>query len=137
MSEITTSQSSEITDASKSVSQTDMRIRALTTMIHKLSAQVTHPSKSSKPSPALTAATHVATLLTRGDEGHRGVEGPSLRPQAVAVATHVTAGSVDVVAFTDFVVTLSPSSTRSQLEANLTTIGPVESELPFLDLLER
>lgn len=135
MSEITTSQSGEITDASKSVIQTDMRIRALTTMIHKLPAQVTHPSKSSKPSPALTAATHVATLLTHGYEGRRGVKGSFLRP--IAVATHVTVDTVDVVAATDFVVTHNPRNTSPQLEAKSASIRPVESEVPFSKLLER
>lgn len=120
MSEITTSQTGQATDASESVAQTDTRIRALTAMMHKLcnleSAQGTHPSKSSGPNSALAAATHVATLLTRVD-GCGGENGSFLRPIAVAMHMHMT---VDVVAVTDPAVTQTRSSTSTS------TIRPVK-----------
>lgn len=128
---------SKSTDAPGRVTETGMRIRALTTMIHEISVQVTHPAKSPTKDAALTAATHVSTLLSRGVEENNPTRAIGTSIQTVAVAAHVTVDSVDLVAVTDSAVIQDTIRKSTQSEAGITPVQAAESETSFSDLLER
>lgn len=78
----------------------DLRIRALTFILHKLAPQAAHPTKTPKTRDQhLVAATNIATVLTRGVAHSKSGAvrfGPSIRP--IAVTAHISSKSVNIYA---------------------------------------
>jgi hypothetical protein len=127
------------------VSNVDLRIRALTTILSILDPRASSPTKGPS-SIEFKVATHIATLLTRGADKKRGMMGPNIRP--IAVATQMMVDSVNILATidrvgdeqsnapaiglsNDFVVTQNPTS------EGFDAFGPTEIESKDLDNVQR
>jgi hypothetical protein len=80
------------------ITEVDLIIRALTTVLSILDSQASSPTKGPS-SIEFKVAMHIATLLTRGADQKRGRMGPNIRP--IAVATRTTADSVNILAAID------------------------------------
>lgn len=121
-------------DETQILAESDMRIRAITTIIHKLfnaesiSVPYALPSTSSKQGRGPTSASNVATLLTRRAATNRNTNigsGSSSKP--IAVSTYTTMASVDILAVTGY--------TTANDEMRSTDPSPNPSE-PRIDLIE-
>ncbi|KAF8342320.1 uncharacterized protein EI90DRAFT_3032892 [Cantharellus anzutake] len=131
--------------ATPTLGNIDLRIRALTTILSRLDPQASSPTKGPS-SIEFKVAMHIATLLTRGTD-KRGMMGPNIRPFAVTTRTMVD--SVNILAMidrddgeypdtpesglsNDFVTTQNPKSDGLNYE-----LGVAEIESKDLDDVQR